>query len=108
MSSNRRGEVFQNRWNQAAIRKVKKFTNWEKLAYLNRAIARMNKGAGYTTDKQPFVWSYSGLGKSGQVSAFTRSEARSKIKHEAGIPRSKRLPQNVVIEKGERCQTLVQ
>lgn len=101
MSRNRRGEVFQNRWNQPSL-VIRKNTNAGRLAYLNRMIKRMNKAAGHEVNKHPFIWSYSGLGKSGTVYAFTRSEARAKIKKLSGLAR---LPKGIVIEKGERCQT---
>lgn len=61
---------------------MKKYSDEEVVAYLNRAAKRANRAAGYGG---PSKWVYGG----GEVEAFTKSEARSKIKKKLGL---KRLP----------------
>lgn len=55
--------------------------------------------------KQPSVWTWTCGNRTGFVSAFTRSEARARIKETLGLKKNCRLPSNVTIEKIENEQT---
>jgi len=106
MSRNIRGREHVSRWGKSFIgpaKKAKKFTAGEQVDYLNRVIKRLNKAAGYDTAKEPSRWEYdvSIKGKSfgGQVFGHTRSEARAAVKKHIGLPKSKRLPTTLKLEK---------
>lgn len=94
---------FQSRWGLATIQSNKtRYTRQEILAYMNRAIRRMNKAAGYDTAKKESKWFYgfpadNGEDSQGTVMAFTRSEARAKIKKVCGW--KGRLPVDLFLEK---------
>lgn len=104
MSSNRRGTVFQNRWNQVGVRKPKKFSREEIKDYCNRMIKRMNKAAGYEVSAKPSEWRLHNVFSSNPapehtVIALTKSEARAKFKRMLG----KNL-NGYVVRKGNLCQ----
>ena len=64
-----------------------------------RRLKRRLKKAGLIQDKQPSIWEWG----NGTVEAFTRSEAKAKIKDILGQP-NKRLPGNIKVVK---CTNLV-
>ena len=94
-----RRRPFVNRWGQTTLRKKPRYTEAEKLAYINRLIKRSNKAAGYDTDKPMKVWQYDVEGKTGVVEAHTKGEARALIKKELGYKKKERLPVGVKVEK---------
>jgi hypothetical protein len=72
------------------------------LAYLNRAIKRANRAAGFETAKKPSNWEWELGDSNGTVAAHTRSEARALIKAELGLQKRKqRLPVGISILKVE-------
>ena len=100
----RRGTGHQSRWGITQLHAVATdYTLEQKQSYLNRVVKRANIAAGYETAKTPDTWTYSfsccDKDFSGTVEAFTRSEARSLVKKEAGIAKSKRLPTTLKLEK---------
>lgn len=113
MSRNYRGRPHQNRWGLQSVRREPVFTTTDKVALYNRIVKRMNKAAGYDSGKKPRFWHYYEESdredipqcKPGMVTAFTRSEARSKIKAELRIGKNRRLPQSIVIVKGEEVES---
>lgn len=79
--------------------KERKYEAHEVLAYLARAGKRSEKAAGIDTDKpkSKWAWECECCEKSGEVMAYTRSEARSLVKKELGL--KKRLPVCFKMEK---------
>ena len=80
-----------------------RFNLEEQEAYLNRIIGRANRAAGYDTTKAITIWEYAvtldGKTHEGTVYAYNRSEARAKIKLELKIPKRKRLPVGIKLER---------
>lgn len=100
MSRSYRGRSFQNRWGCATVAPKARYTASERLALLNRMVKRANKAAGYSTAKEPKEWEYlTPAGETGVVSAHTKSEARAMVKRALNVPKRRRLPAEVVIER---------
>ncbi len=66
---------------------------------VKRHIKRQMKASGTIEDKTPYIWEWSHAGGEGAVRAFTKSEARCKIKRALGIVKKKPLPSGVRIER---------
>ncbi len=49
--------------------------------------------------REPDIWEWANLNSHGAVKAFTRSEAKARIKQTLGLPKGKRLPAGVIIAK---------
>lgn len=62
---------------------------------------RMLKKMGLIGDRYPPKWNWSFEEESGIVEAFTKGEAKARIKEILGIPKKKKLPQDVNIERAE-------
>lgn len=109
MSRAYRGRVFASRWGKASLRaKPLKHSKEEQVALVNRVIKRANAAAGYNVNKLPYKW-YWGPGdttleNAKMVVAHSRSEARARIKECLGLSKNKRLPQNITILRGDRCE----
>lgn len=104
MSRKSRSRGFVPRWGHTSLTPPKpiKGNTAADLAYLNRAIKRANRAAGYETAKKPSNWEWELGDKSGTVAAHTRSEARALIKAELGLhKRKERLPVGIFISKVE-------
>ncbi len=71
----------------------------ERQRAIKRHIKQQMKTSGAIEDKIPYIWEWSHAGNAGEVSAFTKSEARSKIKKAMGITKKKPLPNGVQIER---------
>lgn len=104
MSRKSRSRGFVPRWGHTSLTPPKpiKGNTAADLAYLNRAIKRANRAAGYDTAKQPSNWAWSLDDKCGTVEAHTRSEARGLIKKELGLTKRRdRLPVGIPISRVE-------
>ena len=66
-----------------------------------RSHKRMLKKMGLIADRYPIQWVWTQGKDTGTVEAFTKSEAKARIKEELGISKSKRLPTDVLITKAE-------
>lgn len=82
------------------LRKPKQFSTKEINELLGRQFRRDMIERGLITaadENQPVLWRYAvALGKTATVKAFTKSEARARIKERLGI---NRLPPGFIIEK---------
>jgi hypothetical protein len=71
----------------------------ERRAVVKRHIKQQMKKSGAIEDKTPHTWEWSYADREGMVRAFTKSEARSKIKKVIGIAKKRPLPDSVQIER---------
>ena len=99
----RRGTGHISRWGITQLHAEDTYSLRDKEEYLNRIVKRANKAAGYESAKTPESWTYSvtccDKDFSGTVEAFTRSEARSLVKKAINMPKRKRLPTTLKLEK---------
>ena len=66
-----------------------------------RDIKRKMIANGEIENKVPAIWEWGFEEESGSVTAHTRSDAKAQIKQQLGIPKKKKLPREVVIQKVE-------
>lgn len=108
MSSSKRGRPIQNiRGGRVALRHGPRPITQSDKEYVKRVVKRHNIANGYEEKKMPFEWNYyedSYPEFGGTVEAFTRSEARAKIKEEVGLERGYRLTETLIIDKGARVE----
>lgn len=71
----------------------------ERVGVVKRHIKRQTKKSGEIEDKTPYLWEWRHNSGEGTVRAFTKSEARSKIKQILGIAKKRSLPTGVQIER---------
>jgi len=60
---------------------------------------RMFKEIGLIGDRQPLKWDWSFEEQTGIVEAFTKGEAKARIKEVLGVPKKKKLPEGVNIKR---------
>lgn len=72
-------------------------TKEQRRAIWDRLAKKYLKQKGYLKSKKPLEWYWAQGDQDGFVLAFTRGEARSKIKEVLGISKNKRLPAEIFI-----------
>lgn len=83
--------IYRTRHNQLESKREK----------IHRDMKRKLKEDGLIADKTPAVWEWCYGGEHGTVKCHTKSEARGMIKKLLKIPKKKRLPRDVHIQKVE-------
>lgn len=83
-------------WNQTPHNQLQ-----DRREEIARDIKRKMKENGEIEDRVPYRWQWAYENNFGTVEAFTGSEARAAVKKALGIPKKKRLPKNVVIQRIE-------
>ena len=62
---------------------------------------RVLKEMGLIGDRHPPKWDWSFEDQTGGVNAFTKGEAKARIKEVLGVPKKKKLPKGVSVERAE-------